>query len=104
MRTSTGESRRRPPLPLALLLLVVAVFGIAWSLMTPAWEAPDEIAHFAYAQTIVENGRLPGGDGLPYSTELQEATAIGNSQPVIYHSLTARPEWSSARERRWDAD
>jgi 4-amino-4-deoxy-L-arabinose transferase-like glycosyltransferase len=93
----------RPPLPLALLLAVVAVFGTAWTLMTPAWQAPDEIAHFAYVQTLVENERLPGGRMAPYSSELQRATIVTNSQPTIFHGY-AHPEWSSSQERAFDAE
>jgi 4-amino-4-deoxy-L-arabinose transferase-like glycosyltransferase len=96
-----GGLLRRVPLPLGLLLVVVAFFGTAWSLLTPAWQVPDEIAHFAYVQTIAENGRLPGSSGGPYSTELQRATQVTNSQPTIFFRI-AHPEWSPAVERTWD--
>ena len=87
----------RPPLPLALLLCVAAVFGTGWSLVTAPWQTPDEIAHFAYVQTLAENGRLPGKVGDHYSTELQEATIVTNSQPTIFHRY-AHPEWARSRE------
>jgi 4-amino-4-deoxy-L-arabinose transferase-like glycosyltransferase len=92
---------RRVPLPLALLLVVVAFFGTAWSLLTPAWQVPDEIAHFAYVQTIAENGRLPGSSGAPYSSELGDAVSVTNSQPTIFFRI-AHPEWSTTVERTWD--
>lgn len=41
---------RRAALP---LLLLAAVFkGLAWSLIVPAWQAPDEPQHFLYAHEI----------------------------------------------------
>ena len=94
---------RRLPLPLALLLGVVAVFGTGWSMMTAPWQTPDEIAHFAYVQTIAENGRLPGKQGDHYSTELQQATIVTNSQPTIFHRY-AHPEWARSRERVYDRE
>lgn len=99
-RTATRTSRR-VPLPLTLLLLVVALFGTAWSLLTPAWQVPDEIAHFAYVQTIAENGRLPGKQGGSYSTELSQAVSVTNSQPTIF-SRAAHPEWAPVVERAFD--
>lgn len=91
---------KRPPLPLVLLLSVVAVFGAGWTLMTAPWQAPDEIPHFGYVQTLVENKRLPGGATNPYSDELARSTQVTNSQPTIFHGY-AHPEWSSSRERAW---
>ncbi len=53
----------RPPASLALLLVAVALLGITWALLNPAWQSPDEQWHFGYAQTLAERGALPGGDG-----------------------------------------
>ena len=33
--------------------------GLAWSMITPPFEVPDENAHYAYVQQIVERGTLP---------------------------------------------
>lgn len=46
---------------LALWLYLVAVLnGAAWSLITPAFQAPDEVDHFAYVQSLAERGVKPG--------------------------------------------
>ena len=40
--------------------------AVAWSLITPAFQVPDEQTHVAYAQQLAENGRPPvdrRGDG-----------------------------------------
>ena len=42
--------------PLGLLLAAVAVVLAAWALFVPPFQVPDENAHFAYVQSLVENG------------------------------------------------
>jgi hypothetical protein len=39
--------------------LVALANGLAWSLITPPFEVPDENAHYAYVQQIAERGTLP---------------------------------------------
>ena len=38
----------------------VFVAGLAWALVTPDWQAPDENSHFAYTQALAERFALPG--------------------------------------------
>ncbi len=91
---------RRVPAPLALLLVVVAIFGTAWVVLVPPWGGPDEDSHFAYAQTLGELGRLPGGAGLAVSGQQRNSMDFVNSDAtVIFHY--AKPTWSGATERRW---
>ena len=56
------ESRRGPssnrPL-MAALVLSFAVLAAVYSVVTPAWETPDEIWHFGYAAYMRETGDLP---------------------------------------------
>ena len=51
---------------------VCALIGLlntlAWSVIVPPFEVPDENAHYAYVQLLVENGKLP------------QATAVFNGQ------------------------
>jgi hypothetical protein len=55
----TANGRRRLP-PLAWTIAGVAVVNaVAWSLITPAFQVPDEQTHVAYAQQIAETGRPP---------------------------------------------
>jgi hypothetical protein len=39
--------------------LVAFANGLAWSLITPPFEVPDENAHYAYVQQVAERGTLP---------------------------------------------
>src|SRR4051794_41738219 len=91
---------RRVPRPLALLLMVVGIFGVAWALITPAWQSPDEDAHFAYVQSLGELGRLPGGKGSTVSTEQLTAQTATNVDPVIF-STYSQPEVSHAAFDTW---
>ena len=94
----------RVPRPLLLVLAVVALFNVAWSLTTPALQAPDETSHWSYVQTIGELNRLPGDPQRPvYSSELSQAGVQTNVQPVIFWDF-ADPEWSRAHELRWERE
>jgi hypothetical protein len=39
--------------------LIALLNTLAWSVIVPPFEVPDENAHYAYVQLLVENGRLP---------------------------------------------
>lgn len=72
---------------LPLLLAVVAAKGILWSVVLPPLETPDEPAHFAYAQFVAEERRLPDRyeqhDGLgPFSDQLLVAIDVVR-QPLL---------------------
>ncbi|HEU0019108.1 MAG TPA: DUF2142 domain-containing protein, partial [Thermoleophilaceae bacterium] len=87
--------------PLILLLVAAAIFAVAWALIVPAWQAPDEHSHFGYAQTLAEQGAPPASEGdRRYSTEQETAAAaIGADQ--LAANLFARPEWSEIAYDRW---
>ena len=93
---------RRPAVPraLALLLAVAAVLSIAWSLATPALQGPDESAHIAATERLVEHGIVFGNsqDGLP--RELLTLAAVGRLGPLI-GNIDARPAWTAFDEQRW---
>ncbi len=93
---------RLVPGELALLLIVVAGFGVTWALITPAWQTPDEDVHFSYAQTIGELHRLPGGasGGNVVSTEQLRAAAVTNVDPTVFFTYS-KPESSTGAYERW---
>lgn len=88
------------PAPLALLLPVVALFGVAWALLVPAWQAPDEDAHFGYVQSLAERGELPGKGPNPVSTEQRRSMLDTNTDPTVFFEF-AKPESSRVAERAW---
>ncbi|MCW3068826.1 MAG: hypothetical protein JWL67_1451 [Solirubrobacterales bacterium] len=54
---AAGGARSRH---LAMSLFVIAAINFAcWALITPPFQAPDEVDHFAYTQSLVERGEAP---------------------------------------------
>jgi 4-amino-4-deoxy-L-arabinose transferase-like glycosyltransferase len=94
---------RAVPAPLAALLGTVALVGIAWALLLPPWQSPDENSHFGYAQLLAERFELPAKTGKPlFSTEQDLAQSRSNSDQTA-QSLVTRPEWSEEAYDRWQA-
>ena len=100
--------RPRPvPAPLKWLLAAVAITGVAWVLVVPPWQVPDEDAHFAYVQTIAELQRRPADDGRP-ALEAQKSSEQDLAERASgflrsYQRLDAHPEWAERPEREWRA-
>jgi 4-amino-4-deoxy-L-arabinose transferase-like glycosyltransferase len=93
----------RVPAPLAALLAVVAIVGLAWALLLPPWQSPDENSHFGYAQTLAERFELPGKADRPlFSSEQLLAQDRSNSDQTAAVAAT-KPEWSSEAYDRWRA-
>ena len=89
------------PSPLAWLLVAVALLGLTWAFLVPAWQAPDENSHFAYVQALGEQFELPGdGDRPIYSTEQALAIDALNADQVAGVPDT-KPEWSAQAYDRW---
>jgi 4-amino-4-deoxy-L-arabinose transferase-like glycosyltransferase len=92
------------PRPLAVLLVLAAIHVVAWAMVLPPFQGPDEDAHFAYTQQLAETGSTPaesGGNGKNRSTEQDEAMRWGNLFS-LRGVLDARPAWSDAETRTWD--
>ena len=44
----------------AVWVFAIAALNFAcWALITPPFQAPDEVDHFAYVQSLVERGETP---------------------------------------------
>ena len=93
-----AEASRRLPRPLAILLLLVAVFGISWALIVPPFQAPDETTHFAYAQSLATRLALPGDKHRPLgvSTDESVADAAVGASALAFDVDQLRPDWSRA--------
>ena len=67
-----------------VLLAVFFVTGLAYSLVVPAFETPDEIYHYAFAR------HLAAGNGLPVQgPEKTGPWEQEGSQPPLYYGLVA---------------
>ena len=92
-----GLRRLAPPRPLAALLAIVVIVGLAWALVVPPWQSPDESTHFAYVQSLAENFELPGVAGRPGVSSDQNVAdnAVGASHGAFYPGASP-PDWSRA--------
>lgn len=110
-RRRLPSSMRRPPalpVPLAVLLGVAAVLAVAWSILLPALQGPDEGDHYSYTEKIVESGALPWtavagkvrSKPRPLSTEHDVAGRWSGLEPLLGNPA-ARPFWTTLDERLW---
>jgi 4-amino-4-deoxy-L-arabinose transferase-like glycosyltransferase len=77
------------------------VLGVAWALLVPPGQAPDEPAHIGYAQVLAEDFRLPDeSSGRTFSREQQTAQAFANVDQTA-QVLATRPEWSELAYEDW---
>ena len=81
---SPQHPRRSHPPAILLVLAVFVVLGVVYSLVTPIFEAPDEVQHFFYAVHLAEGGGLPRQDSAHPALWAQEG-----SQPPLYYALAA---------------
>jgi hypothetical protein len=97
-----GDDSSRPRLPLAAAVALIA-FGHAacWALVTPAFDAPDETEHFAYAQRVGESGKGLTNSPQLYSSDQGRAV---DANRVLANSETGdgRTPWLSADEDDWE--
>ena len=69
------------------ILLVVLLFTVlagAYSIITPMFEAPDELHHYFYVKHLADGNTLPIQDPAVESLWAQEG-----SQPPLYYALAA---------------
>lgn len=92
-----GLRRLAPPKSLAALLAIVVSVGLAWALVVPPWQSPDEFAHFGFAQSLAENFTIPSENGGPQqSSDLRFADgAVGASRGAFWPE-PAPPDWNRA--------
>lgn len=94
---------RQVPPSLAALLGIVLIIGLTWALLVPPFQAPDEPAHFAYAQSLAERFALPGNPRRPpESTDELLADAAAQASVEAFNPQTVKPgAWSPARYRQY---
>ena len=100
---ATRNAARRVPAGLLALLGVTLVMCLAWSVVTPAFQAPDENSHFGYTQDLAEKFALPGDPKRPaFSREQFLAGSESNADQAAAAPAT-KMEWSRAAYDRWRA-
>jgi hypothetical protein len=88
------------------LFAIAALNACCWALITPVFQGPDEVDHFAYAQSLVERGEKPVND--PHSAQLRwssaEYLALEETDFLTDHQVgDTRAPWLSAQEHAYEA-
>jgi hypothetical protein len=90
----------------AWLFAIAAVNFACWAFITPSFQAPDEVDHFAYTQSLVERGEAPSRDtGSPLPRwSSAENLALEDMSFFTDHQIgDTRLPWLSLQERRYRA-
>lgn len=91
--------------PLVGLLVAVAVIGMTWALLVPPWQSPDEVWHFAYAESLAERFALPNAPGRPsFSSAESLAVNADHASAVPFYSAQVRPDWNAGDFRLYLAE
>jgi Predicted membrane protein (DUF2142) len=83
-----GALARRVPRAAWLCAVVALANGLAWSLIVPPFEVPDENAHYAYVAQVAERGTLPhpGPAGGPLSPAEDDTLAT-----IRFYEMVGEP-------------
>lgn len=98
--------RGRTLRPAVALALIAFANAASWALITPAFNAPDEPDHFAYAQYFAETGRAPArvpDARPPYSTDQTMALNAVN----VFSQVglpDGRPPWLAVDLSAWERE
>jgi 4-amino-4-deoxy-L-arabinose transferase-like glycosyltransferase len=80
-----------------MLLVIVAIVGVWWALLVPPWQAPDTQWHYAYMESLIEGGRLPGDPKRPqFSADQWNAMGTAGSLQTQMYPWDSATNWSAA--------
>ena len=92
----------RVPTAAWLCAIVAGLSAACWSVVTPAFQAPDEQDHYAYVAALAQTGRPPVSHA--QANEPEELTAlIGLRYLQLRHQPRAHAIFSSAEQRALEA-
>lgn len=87
-----GHRARRAVL---VCMALAAVNAVTWSMITPSFQTPDEIAHAGYVQYVAETGRVPRPLS-PYTVPSTELELFARGIPF---STAGHPSWAPQDDR-----
>lgn len=97
-----GRTRRLA----AWLYVIAAVNFCCWALITPVFQAPDEVDHFAYVQSVVERGEKPSpveSSPLLRWSNSEGLALEGTGFPTDHQVGDTRPPWLAVEQREYQA-
>jgi hypothetical protein len=89
----------------AMLFLIAAVNACCWALITPPFQAPDEVDHFAYVQSLVERGEGPSDNPnspLPRWSDAEGLALEDTRFPSDHEIGDSNPPWLRAEQRKYE--
>jgi hypothetical protein len=89
----------------AWLFAIAALNFCCWAVITPPFQAPDEVDHFAYTQSLVERDKAPSRDaGSPLPRwSSSENLALEDTSFFTDHQVgDTRAPWRSSEQRYYD--
>ncbi len=81
--TQVDKYTSNPLVYLCTCLLVYFVIGLQYAALTPAWQVPDEPAHYNYIRYIAENGALPVLESGDYNQTYLSQLTSENFPPEV---------------------
>jgi Predicted membrane protein (DUF2142) len=89
----------------ALMFLIAAVNACCWALITPPFQAPDEVDHYAYAQSLIERGEGPSSDPnspLPRWSNAEGLALEDTSFPTDHQIGDSKVPWLFSEQRHYE--
>ena len=83
-KTSNLQPPKRGFPPIALILITFIALGVIYSVITPIFEASDELWHYPFVKHLADGNGLPVQDASTDQPWRQEG-----SQPPLYYALSA---------------
>jgi hypothetical protein len=96
-------SLRRIPRTAWLCAAVAVINAVCWSILTPPFQVTDEPSHFAYAQQLAENTKLPTSSESTFSPE-EEIVLRDIRQYEVRQSPETHTISTAAEQQRLQSD
>jgi hypothetical protein len=97
-----GSTRRTA----AWLFAIAALNFACWALITPPFQAPDEVDHFAYTQSLVQRGEAPSRNPASPLARWSSAETLALEDTSFFtdHQVgDSRPPWTARQQSYYRA-
>ncbi|HEY2180641.1 MAG TPA: hypothetical protein VGH09_03115 [Solirubrobacteraceae bacterium] len=88
----------------AWVFAIAAVNACCWALVTPVFQAPDEVDHYAYVQSLVERGERPSASpssSLPRWSSAENLALDDTSFLTDHQAGDTRAPWLAAQQQAY---
>ncbi|HEX4806527.1 MAG TPA: DUF2142 domain-containing protein [Conexibacter sp.] len=93
----------RVPAAAKACALVAVLNALAWGLVVPAFQVPDEPAHYAYAEYLVQHGRPPAAAPADRHSSSEEAAMRGVKFQQLQLAAEDGAIWTAPEQARMRA-